>query len=68
MSNLNIQQKACLAAQKVQENKVKEAALSETQQRLNEYNDIVKPNLTEEQAALIDKYLQKLAVLGYKVL
>jgi len=64
MSNLNIQQKVSLAAQKNKETKVKELALSEAELRLKEFNEIIKPSLTEEQSQLLEKYHTKLAPLG----
>lgn len=68
MSNLNIQQKVSLINQKTKENKVKDSNLTDEQQRINDYNENIKPTLYEDESALIQKYHTKLSVLGeYKV-
>jgi len=64
MSNLNIQQKVSLAAQKSKETKVKDLQLSEAELRLKDFNENIKPNFTEEQTNLLEKYKTKLAPLG----
>jgi len=66
MSNLNINQKVAMASLKKTEAKRKDSHLSEAELRLKEFTETIKPNLSEDQLKLLEKYHTKLSALNIK--
>jgi len=66
MSNLNINQKVAMATLKHTEAKRKDSHLSESELRLRDFTETIKPNLSEDQAKLLEKYHSKVSALGIK--
>jgi hypothetical protein len=66
MSNLNINQKVAMASLKKTEAKRKDSHLSESELRLKEFTEVIKPHLSEDQLKLLEKYHTKLSALNIR--
>lgn len=66
MSNLNINQKVALATLKHTETKRKDSHLSDSELRLRDFTETIKPSLSEDQSKLLEKYHSKVSALGIK--
>jgi len=65
MSHLNIQQKVSKTlAQKYKETKGKEPGLSEEELKRQEFENEIKPSLSEDNYALLQRLLEKLSAIG----
>ena len=67
MSKLNIHQKVSLMAQSQKSKIITQSSSSD--EKLDQYEQEIKPNLSEDEKILILKYLEKLCTLGkYRVI